>query len=86
MVSFSECSCGTHGISAALDKDRPILTKCHIRTHCGWGGEAYLKFATNFDVFKGRVKKKIVEFSIKVGGWGQQWTDFQLSLFTYFSF
>ena len=29
-------------------------------------------------VIRGRVKnkKKIVEFSTKVGGWGQQWTDF----------
>ena len=26
-------------------------------------------------VIKGRVQKKIVEFSTKVGGWGQQWTD-----------
>ena len=26
-------------------------------------------------------KKKIVEFSTKVGGWGQQWTDFPLFFF-----
>ena len=26
-------------------------------------------------------KKKIVEFSTKVGGWGQQWTDFPLIFF-----
>ena len=25
---------------------------------------------------EGIKKKKIVEFSTKVGGWGQQWTDF----------
>ena len=28
--------------------------------------------------------KKIVEFSIKVGGWGQQWTDFPLIFFLFF--
>ena len=26
-------------------------------------------------------KKKLVEFSTKGGGWGQQWTDFQLIFF-----
>ena len=26
-------------------------------------------------------EKKIVEFSTKVGGWGQQWTDFPLTFF-----
>ena len=31
------------------------------------------------------VKKKIVEFSTKMGGWGQQWTDFPL-FFIYFFF
>ena len=30
---------------------------------------------------KGRDKKKLVEFSTKVGGWGQQWTDFLLFFF-----
>ena len=33
---------------------------------------------------KGMVKKKIVEFFIKVGGWGQQWTDFPLFFFFFF--
>ena len=39
---------------------------------------------------KGRVdkktkkQKKIVEFSIKVGGWVQQWTDFPLFFFFFF--
>ena len=28
-------------------------------------------------------KKKIVEFSTMVGGWGQQWTDFQLFFFSF---
>ena len=28
---IAECYCGTHGQSAASDKDRPILTTCHIR-------------------------------------------------------
>ena len=31
---------------------------------------------------KGRHKKKpLVEFSTKVGGWGQQWADFPLIFF-----
>ena len=29
-------------------------------------------------------KKKLVEFSTKVGGWGQQWTDFPLIFFFFF--
>ena len=29
-------------------------------------------------------KKILVEFSIKVGGWGQQWTDFPLFIFYFF--
>ena len=37
-----------------------------------------------FNETKGRDQKrkeKIVEFSTKVGGWGQQWTDFPLNFF-----
>ena len=29
-------------------------------------------------IYTGKGKKKIEEYSIKVGGWGQQWTDFPL--------
>ena len=32
-------------------------------------------------VQKERVQKKIVEFSTKVSGWGQQWIDFPLIFF-----
>ena len=28
-------------VSAASDKDRPILTKCHIRAHCGGGHQSF---------------------------------------------
>ena len=30
-------------------------------------------------------EKKLVEFSTKVGGWGQQWTDFPLFFFIFFN-
>ena len=33
---------------------------------------------------KGWVQKKIVEFSPKLGGWGQQWTDFPSIFFFFF--
>ena len=29
-------------------------------------------------------RKKLVEFSTKVGGWGQQWADFPLIFFFFF--
>ena len=36
---------------------------------------------TNFQVIReGLKKKKLTEFSVKVGGWGQHWTDFPLFL------
>ena len=34
---------------------------------------------------EGRKKIKMVEFSTKVGGWGQQWTDFPLFLFVFWN-
>ena len=41
----------------------------------------YFIFLSFKDFPKGRGQKKIVEFSSKVGGWGQQWTDFPLFFF-----
>ena len=32
----------------------------------------------------GKGSKKIVEFSLKMGGWGQQWTDFPLFIYFFF--
>ena len=54
-----------------------------------WKDISYCKYGRKYCSFlkeiwqqaKGRVKKKLVEFSIKAGGWGQQWTDFPLIFF-----
>ena len=63
--------------------------KLKVSILANWGGEyppivkrpIYFIFLSFKDFPKGRGQKKIVEFSSKVGGWGQQWTDFPLFIF-----
>ena len=70
------------GMTGLQDRDS-ALTKRHFWSETLYFIELWtLQRPEAIYLGKGRMqKKKIVEFSSKVGGWGQQWTDFPLFFF-----
>ena len=54
----------------------PVLWSVQATCHIPMSKRYIYTVVFVFEVPKERVKKKLVEFSIKAGGWGQQWTNF----------